>query len=145
MKKLLGIIFCSFFITISASSDERTNLICVYVETYYQDWDEGKFGQSVTLDDAQKSINFSILRDSDNYGFDTNKLGNWEWVKNVKSFDDIVSDGEYKFIAVDGVKYMLINLNRFDGNLEFILGYTNDDNKYQWKETFSCEKAKAKF
>ena len=39
---------------------EKTNLNCAYLNTYYQDWDEGKFGQTIVSDQAQSSINFSI-------------------------------------------------------------------------------------
>lgn len=124
---------------------EKTNLNCAYLNTYYQDWDEGKFGQTIVSDQAQSSINFSIIKDNQNYSFETNLSYHWDWVENAKKFEDIVNEGEYQFIAIDGSKYLLIKLNRFDGRLEVMSGYTNDENKYQWKESFSCQKTEQKF
>ena len=144
IKKLfLSILFT--LVLIGSASAERINLVCSYLNTYYQDWDEGKFGQTIVSDQTQSVINFSILKENQNYGFETNLLYNWDWIKNSKKFDDIVNEGEYKFIAKDNSKYLLIRLNRFDGSLEILSGYTNDDNKYQWKETFYCIKAQQKF
>ena len=96
-------------------------------------------------DQAQSSINFSIIKDNQNYSFETNLSYHWDWVENAKKFEDIVNEGEYQFIAIDGSKYLLIKLNRFDGRLEVMSGYTNDENKYQWKESFSCQKTEQKF
>ena len=144
MKNLLLTILFTL-VLIGSASAERINLVCSYLNTYYQDWDEGKFGQTIVSDQTQSVINFSILKENQNYDFETNLLYNWDWIKNSKKFDDIVNEGEYKFIAKDNSKYLLIRLNRFDGRLEILSGYTNDDNKYQWKETFYCIKTQQKF
>lgn len=144
MKKFISILVLCLLLGENAYA-KKINLVCSYLNTYYQDWDEGKFGQTIVSDQTQSVINFSILQEGQNYGFETNLLYNWDWIKNAKKFDDIVNEGEYKFVAKENSKYLLIRLNRFNGRLEIMSGYTNDDNKYQWKENFSCTKSQQKF
>jgi len=127
------------------SREEKTNLLCNYLNTYYHDWDQQKFGETIVSDQAQKSINFTIIENNQKYNFETNLMYNWSWVENAKKFQDIVNDGEYNFVANDGTKYLLINLNRYDGRLEIIMGYSNDKNRYQFKESYVCKKTEQKF
>lgn len=144
MKKLLMIIFLGLFWSGSANA-ERTNLNCSYLNTYYQDWGKGKFGETIVSDQVQKTINFTLIKANQKFGFETNLLYNWSWIENAKKFEDEVSEGEYKFLAKENNRYIMIKLNRFNGLLEAVSGYTNDENKYQWKESFSCKKAEQKF
>lgn len=90
-------------------------------------------------------MNFTIIKNNQKYNFETNLLYNWSWVENAKKFQDIVNDGEYNFVADDGTKYLLIKLNRYDGRLEIIMGYSNDENRYQFKESYVCKKTEQKF
>ncbi|WP_440928730.1 hypothetical protein [Candidatus Pelagibacter sp.] len=143
MKKLFFTIILSIFL-ISNTYAEKTNLICNYVETFYQDWDEGKYGQTIVSDSAQSSINFKIYNTT-RYWFETSFRTNWDWVEGAERFVGFKKEEEYFFYAESNSKYMDIRLNRYDGKLDFVKGYTNDNRRYLWRDTYVCKKAEKKF
>ena len=144
MKKLLGIVVLGLLLSGNAYAEEKTKLICSYMNTFYQNWDSGDFGQTIVSEDAQPSIYFNFSNNPKIPLFETNLSTNWSWIEGGK-FEKISTDGEHQFITIVGDKYMSIILNRYDGLLTFLSGYTNDNNKYQWRETFKCKKAVQKF
>ena len=144
MKKLLVIVVLGLLFSGNAYAEEKTKLICTYMNTFYQNWDQGDFGQTIVSEDAQPSIYFNFSNNPKIHRFETNLSTNWEWIAGGK-FEKISTDGEHQFMTIVEDKYMSIILNRYDGLLTFLLGYTNDENKYQWRETFKCKKAVQKF
>ena len=76
--------------------------------------------------------------------FNTTYRADWEWTVEA-DYTSNVSESEYNFKFLVGNKYKSIRLNRFDGNLYFLTGFTDDDNKYQWKVSYNCKKADQKF
>ena len=103
-----------------------------------------EYGMTKVDEDTQPSINFTIIENNGNYNFDTNYLADWEWTYD-NEFKDYHTEGEYHFRVQVKNKYRSIRLNRFDGNLTFLTGYTDDQNKYQWKVSFVCKKAEQLF
>ena len=128
----------------SAVEANTTNLNCEYKKHYYRDWDREEYGMTKVDEDTQTSINFSIIENNGDYSFETNYLTDWEWTYGNK-FLDYVTEGEYHFKVIVGNKYRSIKLNRYDGELYFLTGFTDDDNRYQWKVSFKCKKAEQLF
>ena len=148
MKKPLLFIVLSLLNFNSLFAEEvKINLLCKYENNYYRNWDQKEFGRISIYDDAQKSIKFTIIKSEDDYYFDTTyKSIDWSWTSNAV-FTNLVTDSEYSFLFVDAVKkkYKSIKLNRFDGSMFFLTGNTEDDNKYQFKVNYKCEKVEQKF
>ena len=145
MKKLLGIIVLGLLSSNVGFSDEiKTNLLCKYENHYYRNWDQGEFGTTVINETRQDSITFTIMELENNYGFDTSYRTDWDWTVNAE-YSHNVTETQYNFYYLLGTKYRTVRLNRFDGSLFFLTGYTNDNDKYQWKVSYSCQKAEQKF
>ena len=145
MKKLLGIVVLGLlWCNVGFTEEEKINLLCKYENNYYRNWDQGEFGKIVINDEAQQSINFTIIKLQDNYFFSTSYRTDWDWTNDAE-YSHKVTEGEYVFKYLAGNKYRSIRLNRFDGSLFFLTGFTNDDGKYQWKVSFNCKKAQQKF
>ena len=145
MKKLLFFVALSFLnFNILFAEDGRINLLCKYENNYYRNWDQKEFGRTVISDEAQKSITFTIIKKIDKIYFNTTYRADWEWTTEA-DYTSNVSESEYNFKFLAGNKYKSIRLNRFDGNLYFLTGFTDDDNKYQWKVSYNCKKAEQKF
>ena len=142
MKHLLSILI--LLSSVSVVEANTTNLNCKYKNHYYNDWDREIYGLTTIDEAAQTSINFSIIEDNGDFTFDTNYETDWEWTYGY-GFFDYVTEGEYHFKVIVNNKYRSIKLNRFDGNLTFLTGFTDDDNKYQWKVSYVCKKAEQLF
>ena len=145
MKKLsiyvlLSLLWCN------VGFSKETKLTCEYVETYYRNWDNKQFGETLQDEDAVKSIYFNIIKGENNeYGFETNMhLFNWEKVKGEK-FSSKVDDNNYSFYVLKNANYISIELNRYNGRLTNTSGHTNDDSKYLIKNFYDCKKAEQKF
>mgnify|MGYP001470936455 FL=1 len=142
MKHLLSIFI--LLSSVSLAEANTTNLNCNYKNHYYRNWDMNEYGMTKVDEDTQPSINFTIIENNGNYNFDTNYIADWEWTYD-NEFEDYHTEGEYHFRVEVKNKYRSIKLNRFDGNLTFLTGYTDDQNKYQWKVSFVCKKAEQLF
>ena len=140
MKKLLGILVLGLLLSSKVYAEEKINLICKYLNSYYVSWDQGMFGETIVDESRQDSINFSIVKSNMQNRFETNFLTDWDWIGGSK-IQDSTSDGEYKFLMNKDNQYMVIKLNRYDGNLEFKKGYTDDDGKYSLKDNYKCKTA----
>ena len=149
MKKLLEVIFLALLLSGNAYTHENpreTKLSCIYIETFYRNWDNNQFGETIINDTAVKNIYFNISKkDNNKYGFETNmQISNLQSVKGEK-FSSKVDDNNYFFYISKNTSYTSIELNRYNGKLVNASGHTNDDSKYLIQEFYNCEKAKQKF
>ena len=62
MKKLLGILVLGLLLSSKVYAEEKINLICKYLNSYYVSWDQGMFGETIVDESIQDSINFSIVK-----------------------------------------------------------------------------------
>ena len=145
MKKLLGIVVLSL-LWCEISFSKETKLTCEYIETYYRNWDNNQFGDTIKDETATKSAYFNIIKGLNNtYGFETNMyLPNLRVVEDEK-FISKVDDNNYLFYALKDKTYVSIEINRFNGSLTTHTGYTNDDSKYLIQNFYNCKKAEQKF
>ena len=145
MKKAIlivvaGLLWCEI------SFSKETKLTCEYIETYYRNWDNNQFGDTINDESATKSAYFNIIKGENNtYGFETNMyLPNWRVIEGEK-FSSKVDDNNYFFYALKNTTYISIELNRYNGNLTNTTGHTNDDSKYLIQNFYDCKKAEQKF
>ena len=145
MKKLLGIVVLGLLICETVFAKE-TKLTCEYIETYYRNWDNNQFGETIKSESTPKSAYFIIKKGkNNNYGFKTNAdLPNLQIVKDEK-FTSQVDENNYLFYAIKNNTYVSIEINRLNGNLSATTGHTNDDSKYLFQNFYSCKKAEQKF
>ena len=145
MKKLLGIVVLSLLMFETGFAKE-TKLTCEYIETYYRNWDNNQFGDTIKSESATKSAYFNIKKGQDNnYGFETNvDLPNLQVVQGEK-FSSQVDENNYLFYALKNNTYVSIEINRFNGSLTTNTGHTNDDSKYLIQNFYNCKKAEQKF
>ena len=97
MKKFLGIVFLGL-LWCEISFSKETKLTCEYIETYYRNWDNNQFGDTIKDETATKSAYFNIIKGLNNtYGFETNMyLPNLRVVEDEK-FISKVDDNNYTF------------------------------------------------
>ena len=145
MKKFLGIVFLGL-LWCEISFSKETKLTCEYIETYYRNWDNNQFGDTIKDETATKSAYFNIIKGLNNtYGFETNMyLPNLRVVEDEK-FISKVDDNNYLFYALKDTTYVSIEINRFNGSLTTTTGHTNDDSKYLIQNFYNCKKGEQKF
>jgi len=146
MKKLLLTILLALFL-IGNTFAKDTKLICEYKETFYRNWNNNQFGETIIDESATKiAYFFNITKNNDNdYGFETNiRLPNLQSIKDTK-FESIVDDNNYLFTAQKNRLYVSIGINRYNGALTTQTGHTNDGGKYLIQSSYICKKGEQKF
>jgi len=145
MKKVFLTILFTLFLSGGADA-EKTKLICEYKETYYRNWNNNQFGETIIDESATKIAYFNITKNNnDDYGFETNiRLPNLQNIKNEK-FESIVDENNYLFTAKKNTLYISIGINRYSGALTTQTGHTNDDGKYLIQSSYLCRKGEQKF
>ena len=145
MKKLILTILFTLVLSGGASAKE-TMLVCEYQETYFRNWDQGQFGETIENESATKVGYFNIIQNSDqNFAFETNiRLPNLRNMKDEK-FESTVDEKYYLFQVQKDNLYISIALDRYSGILTTQTGHTDDNGKYLIQNFYSCKKGEQKF